>query len=367
MKVGFIGCGGFTSGNHLPNVAKNPELEISGLCDLNTAHLEELKLMYNPDYITDDMENIFNDPSIEMVICGTKPDFRLPIMKLAVKHNKPLFVEKPLCFNDKDIMPMLELMKDAPIPFMVGFNRPYSPMMQDIKPLYQELKQGSATIIYRIVGEARLWPKHHYDAVVVDNESTIIHEITHIFDLLNWLTDLVPTRIYTAGEGNMDNIITLNYPNQVTAVIIAGDNSYAGYPKERIEINTGYSTIVGDNFTETLAYCANGRIVNKKYPYTIGEETFTTSAVEATSKTIEWRNSVTDEDIEKGYYYESQVKVDKGHYNELDFFRRTVLGKVAIETGVTAGALAQLTASAAIKSWEQKQAKKLDFEQFYSN
>ncbi len=176
MRVGFIGCGGFTSGNHLPNAAKNHDLKISGLCDLNIAHLEELKAIYSPDYITDDMEKIFNDSAIEMVICGTKPDFRMPIMELAVKHNKPLFVEKPLCFNDEDIAPMLELMKDAPIPFMVGFNRPYSPMMQDIKPLYQELKQGSATIIYRIIGEARLWPKHHHDAVVVDNESTIIHQ-----------------------------------------------------------------------------------------------------------------------------------------------------------------------------------------------
>ncbi len=130
----------------------------------------------------------------------------------------------------------------------------------------------------------------------------LIHEVTHIFDLLNWLTNLVPTRVYTAGEGNMDNVITLNYPDQVTAVIIAGDNSTAGFPKERIEIHTGYSTIVGDEFIETIACCADGRQINRIYPYTIGGKTFNTGIVEAAIKTMEWRNSVTDEDIETGYY-----------------------------------------------------------------
>ena len=29
MKVGFIGCGGFASGNHIPNTVKNPNLQSS--------------------------------------------------------------------------------------------------------------------------------------------------------------------------------------------------------------------------------------------------------------------------------------------------------------------------------------------------
>ena len=363
MKVGFIGCGGFASGNHLPNAAKNRHLEISALCDLNLAQLDELKAIYQPDYVTTDMERIFSDPAIGMVVCGTKPDFRMPIMELAVKHQKPLFVEKPLCLNDEDIAPMLDLMADTPIPFMVGFNRPYSPMMQEIKPLYQAMKQDSATLIYRIIGEARLWPKHHYDAVVHGQESTIIHEVTHIFDLLNWLTDLVPTKIYAAGEGNMDNVITLNYPDQVTAVIIAGDNSTAGYPKERLEIHTGYSTIVGDNFTETLACCADGRLIQKTYPYTISGKTFQTSAAEATAKTLAWRQSVTEEEIEKGYYYERQVKVDKGHYHELDYFRKTIENHQMPRTDVVKAALAQLTATKAIESLQKQQALEMTFPQ----
>ena len=46
MKVGFVGCGGFSTGTHIPNVAKNPGLEIRAFCDLNTALIQKLKDEY---------------------------------------------------------------------------------------------------------------------------------------------------------------------------------------------------------------------------------------------------------------------------------------------------------------------------------
>jgi predicted dehydrogenase len=361
MKVGFIGCGGFASGNHIPNTESNPNLEIQAFCDLNENILDELRAKYKPSYVTSDMEKIFLDPEVRMVICSTKPDFRLPIMKLAVKHKKHLFVEKPLCYKEDEVGEMVSLMKDAPIKFMVGFNRPFSPLMRALKLVYDKYKKGSATIIYRIIGEAQLWPTHHYDAVVINRESTIIHEATHIFNVLNWLTGLVPERVYTAGEGNMDNIITLAYPENITAVIISGDNSTAGYPKERIEVNTNYGTIVGDHFTELLVAGFDNFYSRKTFDYKIGKETLNTDGRRAEDELREWRKSITKEEIATGYYYERQVKVDKGHYNEIEFFRRCILENTKSEVSVMAGAVANLTAWRAIESWEKRTPIELDF------
>ena len=53
---------------------------------------------------------------------------------------------------------MVALMNHAPIKFMVGFNRPYSPLMQDLKPIFQRCRKQAVTIIYRIIGESQLWP-----------------------------------------------------------------------------------------------------------------------------------------------------------------------------------------------------------------
>jgi predicted dehydrogenase len=344
MKLGFIGCGGFAAGNNIPNAAANPNFEIAALCDLDRSKLEKLAGLYCPEYVTTDMEKLFADSTIETVICSTKPDFRLPVMRRAVETGKHLFVEKPMCYEEREIEEMVQLMSNASIKFMVGFNRPYSPLMQELKPFFRRYRKGNTTIIYRIIGEARLWPKHHYDAVVHGQESTIIHEVTHIFNLLNWLTDLAPCRVYTAGGGNMDNIITLDYPEDITAVIVAGDNSLTGYPKERIEINTNFTTITGDEFLELNVYGNDGNRVRKTYDYKMGGETLNTSIAEAADLGWRWRQSVTPEEIEYGYYYGRQVKVDKGHYNELEMFRRCIRQDEPSQTDAIQGAIASLTA-----------------------
>jgi len=361
MRLGFIGCGGFASGNHIPNAAANPEFEIGAFCDLETKRLDELAALYKPGYVTTDMEKLFSDPSIETIVCSTKPDFRLPIMRRSAETGKHLFVEKPLCYKEDEVEEMVRIINGGNIKFMVGFNRPYSPMMQDLKPFFKKYRKGNTTIIYRIVGEARLWPHHHYDAVVNKKESTIIHEITHIFNLLNWLTDLTPFRVYTAGAGNMDNIITLNYPEDITAVIIAGDNSLSGFPKERIEINTDYTTIIGDEFIELNVYGNDGVRVKRNYDYKMGGEICNTSIAEAAEHGWKWRQSITEKEKEYGYYYNRQVKVDKGHAHELEMFRQWIRNDEPSQTDVIQGAMGSLIAWRAIESWQKCLPVEMDF------
>ena len=352
LKTGFVGCGAFAAGTHLPNARANPGYEIVGLCDLGPERLKTLREQYRPRYVTQDMERLFADPDIEAIVCGTKPDFRLPIMKLAVKHRKHLFVEKPLCYREEEIAEMVALMRDAPIAFMVGFNRPYSPLMQALKPLYRKQKRGTATILYRIVGEGDLWPAGHKKAVYERKESTIIHEITHIFDLLDWLTELAPTRVYAAGGGNTDNAITLTYPDETTAVIVAGDNATAGYPKERIEVNTAFSTLIGEEFVSLEGFGVEGGRIRQQFPYKQESRTYTSGFPELVDRYWAWRASVTEAERAYGYYYDRQVRVDKGHYGELEHFRQRIRAGQRPDTGVVQGALANVIAWRAVKSWE---------------
>jgi predicted dehydrogenase len=361
MNIGFVGCGAFCSGTHVPNAAANPNFNIIAFCDLSQERIDDLDRRYKPRYVTTDMERLFSDPDIEMVVCGTKPDARLPIMELAVKHRKHLFVEKPLCYDPAQIEPMVRLMAHAPVLLMVGFNRPYSPMMQAIKRIYHQHKRGSATIVYRIVGEAQLWPAQHYKAVVEDKESTIVHEATHVFDLLNWLTELEPTRVYTAGEGNMDNVITLTYPQQTTAVVISGDNSTAGFPKERLEINTNHATIIGDHFVEMLAVGTDGGFISRRFPWRMAGRVLETSGYDAIALDWQWRTSVTESEMKKGYYYDQMPRVDKGHAAELEHFRLMIERGAPSVTDVFRGAMANLIAWAAVQSWQQSAPVELDF------
>lgn len=361
MKVGFVGCGGFAQGNHIPNAAANPKFEIVAFCDLNAKNLEHLAAQYAPRYVTTDMARLIADPGIELVVCSTKPDARLPVMRLAAEHGKHLFVEKPMAYREEEIGEMVRLVRGSAGRFMVGYNRPYSPLMQDLRRIFRRHRKGNTTIVYRIVGEAAIWPKHHYDAVVRNGESTILHEAVHIFDLLNWLTGQTPTRVYTAGGGNMDNAITLTYPEDLTATILSGDNGNVGFPKERIEINTNGGVLVGEDFVELLSVGFEGALRRKRYPYVVGKRKYRDGFGPFCRRLWAWRASVTEQERAVGYYYDRFPKIDKGHAHELEYFRRVLRDNLPLETDVVRGALANLTAWRAIDSWREGRAVDLDF------
>ena len=357
-KIAVVGCGGFCRGNHIPNLLANPKVEVTALCDLKPEGLER----FGVPRITTDMEEVFADQEVEGVVCATKPDARRGVMELAKKYGKPLFVEKPLCWGEEQTLETLELMRGFKKTFFVGFNRQFSPLMQDALELFKRYcTRGNTTILYRIVGEARLWPKSHYAAVVDKKESTIVHEITHIFQLFKFLTGEFPLSVNTSGGGNMDNIITLEYPRDITAVIIAGDNGTAGFPKEYLEIDGNYTTIAGYDFAELEATCADGRFYRKRYAYTVEGKKYRTSRAVMEGKLRAFRNAVTQEQMAYGYYYDKQVCVDKGHANEMEAFRRCIAEHLPSPVDLFSGAAANLLAYRALQSFEEGRRIPLDF------
>lgn len=363
LGVGFVGCGGHAVGCNIPLAAANPHLQIVGMCDLQVDAIRPLGEQYNCEFLTTDAQELIADPRVEMVICATKPDSRLEIMELAIKYRKPLFVEKPLAYTAKESIHMAEMVARSNLPFSVGFNRPYSPMMQAITPIYQRNRDenGHTLIHYRIVGEADIWPQSHKQAVLVNHESTIVHEATHIFDLLNHLTGQMPTQVYVAGAGHIDNIITLSYGSGITASIMTGDNGTVGFNKERIEINTSCSTIIGDMFVEMLALNVDGgKRIHRVFPYKFEGRTCRTSGRAVADKWWKWRTSVTPQEQAVGRYFGKTPEVNKGHGQQLEQFRRDILKGIQHPTGALQGAMATVLAWQAMESWEKGQAVSLD-------
>ena len=349
--LGVIGCGGFCRGTHIPNLLKNPLVRLKTLCDLKPEGLDA----FGCEVVTTDMTELFADPEISGVVCATKPDARFDIMELAKKYNKPLFVEKPLCWGEEQTFKAVEMMRDFKDKIFVGFNREFSPMMQDAFKYYRErCTAGNTTILYRIIGESYLWPKHHYTAVVDRKESTIVHELTHIFQLLRFLTGNYPLTVNTSGGGNMDNIITLEYPDNVTAVIIGGDNSTAAFPKEYLEIVGNHTVIAGYNFTELEVTANDGTFVRKRYPYTIAGKEFTAGRLETDEQRRAFRFSVTEEERAYGYYYHRQIKVTKGHYEEMERFRKCVAENLPSPINLYDGAAANIIAYRAVQSYTER-------------
>ncbi|MHC4874061.1 MAG: Gfo/Idh/MocA family protein [Planctomycetota bacterium] len=360
LNTVIIGCGGHARGCNIPCVAKNPLLEMHALCDLDEDNLKRLAEKYSPKYATADMEKVISDPETEMIVCATGPSVRLQVVELAIKYNKPLFVEKPIAYTREDMLKIVDLIKESGLPFTVGFNRPFSPMMQRISEIYKERKSGNSLIHYRIVGEALIWPEFHRNNVLINKESTVIHETTHIFDLLTWMVGKPPKEVYMAGGGHIDNMITLTFDDETVAVIMAGDNGSVGYSKERIEIDTNYTTIIGDNFVEMWATGLELGQLQEKFPCEYNGKVQNLNGRECAEAWWEWRKSTDSGELEQREYREIFPHVDKGHYGQHEAFRKSIVEGYQLESDVVRGAMPNLIAECAIKSWEDNMPVKID-------
>ena len=71
-------------------------------------------------------------------------------------------------------------------------------------------------------------------------------------------------------------------------------------------------------------------------------------------KLREFRNGITPEELEYGYYYDRQVCVDKGHAAEMEAFRQCAAEHVPSPVDLYAGAAANIIAYRAVQSWQEK-------------
>lgn len=363
IRLGFIGTGGFVTGNHLPNAHRNPRLEVRALCDLRQDILQKLQAVYHPAYTTTDMRALCADPDLDAVVIGTRESVRVEPIRVAAEAGKHILVEKPMSVGPDDTREIVNLINRTGVFLTVGFNRPYSRPMQDMRKTFRRIRGGETLIHYRLVAEAQLWPEAYQRAVAGHEASTIVNEVTHIFDLLNWLCGDYPTAIFAAGGRSDNNVLVLEYPRRTTASIVSGSCGTEAYPKECLEIFTDYTALVMESFVE-INSAGKHDCGDRTYP--LGSDPLKDVAegegiTPLRLKRRHWYAKIPPEDRKRGYYYTSRPSEDKGHYNELEYFRRCIVDNVPPETNHLSGAVATLTGLKALESLAARRMVDLDF------
>jgi predicted dehydrogenase len=347
IKVGFIGTGNFVAGNHLPNVKANPAMHIRVLCDLNSDLLQQRYNQFGADYVTTDAEQVFTDSEVELVIIGTRHEQHAPLSIRAAKAGKDVFCEKPMAHTFEQMREVVQVMKTTGRRYMVGHNRRFAPAMLAAKQIIAS-RPRPLMLLYRIVDNAELWPKW---PMLPENGGKILNECCHIFDLLAWLIDAEPARIYCVGGLDDNNIVTLNYNDGTIATIVSGGLGSDQYPKELLEVFCGGATVAVDNFLQ-LKVDGIANTADKFFPYLHDRwgEGIEEKGSEGYRKRMHiWREHIVHEDFVKKYYY-NLPQVDKGHYNELDHFAHCIRENLPLGVSAVDAARATICSLKAIES-----------------
>lgn len=111
-KIGFVGVGSI-SGIYLKNITECfQNVEVIGVCDLIRERAEKAVAQYNIPKLYENMEELFADPEVDIVLNITRPYQHFDVTMAALRAGKNVYTEKPLATTVEDGKAILALAKE---------------------------------------------------------------------------------------------------------------------------------------------------------------------------------------------------------------------------------------------------------------
>ena len=253
LIIGLIGCGSFAQGTHLPLLLPNKNCKIKAIATKSQKSADICKNKYRPDYVTTDYKKILKDLDIDTVFIYTQHHTHARFAIKALKAGKNVYVEKPMGITYQECLEVHEAVKLNNLNYAIGFNRRYSPLIVNAKDLTKE-RTNPIIINYRIASS--FIPGSHWVFDPLTGGGPIIGEFCHFIDLILYLINSKPIELFALG-GTMSHkntdvydscAVMIKFQNGSIANLIYTDLNGPNMPKERIEIYSGDSAIIIDDF-----------------------------------------------------------------------------------------------------------------------
>lgn len=125
IKVGIIGCGGIANGKHMPNLAKNKDVEMTAFCDIipEKAELAAEKFGSADAKVYTDYKKLLKDESIDVVHVCTPNRSHSFITVAALEAGKHVMCEKPMAKTYAEAKKMLEASKRTGKKLTIGYQQ----------------------------------------------------------------------------------------------------------------------------------------------------------------------------------------------------------------------------------------------------
>jgi polar amino acid transport system substrate-binding protein len=258
IGLGVIGAGGYVPAMLLPHF-KTEGVEFRSIATASGISAHDVGKRFGFAYAVSGAEEVLDEPTVNLVVVGTRHDTHAALARAALERNKHVFVEKPLALNDEQLESVLEVAESSSGKLMVGFNRRFSPLAQRAKEFFSN-RNTPLSILYRV--NAGRISKEHWTQNAEEGGGRIVGEVCHFIDLMQYLTGAPP--VYLCAESisaksskivDADSVfITLRFAdgsNGSVAYLSEGDKALA---KERVEIFGAGRVFVLDDFRRATLY-----------------------------------------------------------------------------------------------------------------
>ncbi|MFZ5809119.1 MAG: bi-domain-containing oxidoreductase [Chloroflexota bacterium] len=266
IRVGVIGAGNFASLVLLPVIAKQQGVELLGIASASGLSAKHASQKFGFQYASSSTQELLEDGRINTLFILTRHHLHAQQTGAALMAGKAVFCEKPLAIREDELSQLEDTLRElvqnaaarnssegqAFLPvLMVGFNRRFAPMIQEIKRFFSP-RQQEMLIHYRI--NAGYIPKTHWTQDPEVGGGRLIGEVCHFIDTLTYLVGYLPCKVWARalpdrGIYQEDNLLlNFTFPDGSLGVITYVANGNKAFPKERVEIFSGGKVAVLDDF-----------------------------------------------------------------------------------------------------------------------
>jgi predicted dehydrogenase/threonine dehydrogenase-like Zn-dependent dehydrogenase len=254
--LGIIGAGNFTKAMIVP-VLKKLNANVKYIASAGGLSAATTAKKYGIGNATTNYLDILADAEVDAVLLTTRHNLHAEQVIEALNAGKHVFVEKPLALTLEEVDRIVEVYQKNNKTLTVGFNRRFSPFIQDAK---KQLGETNAPMNVIATMNAGFIPSNHWVHDMNVGGGRIIGEACHYIDLITFLTgsEVESVVMNSMGPNSLENTdhasILLKYKNGSQGVINYFANGHKAYSKERIEVYSQERTMVIDNFRKSKYY-----------------------------------------------------------------------------------------------------------------
>lgn len=257
VKVGMVGVGNYAETTLVPAIQSSQGQLValaspSGLKAYITAKARGIPEVFS------NCEGLLNHKGINTLVICTRHDSHCDWILKGIDKGMNLFVEKPLCINRTELARIQEsLGRTHNSSLMIGFNRRFSPLVQELKPVLSNSTPGQ---ILMTVNAGAIPPDHWTQDPHIGG-GRLVGEACHFVDLARYLAGAKIEKVEAYSQAHVNDPIKddnfslhLTFANQWSAQINYWSTGNKAFPKERIEVFNNKKIYQIDNFTELKSF-----------------------------------------------------------------------------------------------------------------
>ncbi|MDH3452567.1 MAG: Gfo/Idh/MocA family oxidoreductase, partial [Gammaproteobacteria bacterium] len=250
LGVSIVGVGNHVLGKHLPNLKAAADVEVRHLVSASGKNATMVAKEVGATAITSNLDAALEDPDTDLVmICSSQPEHGEHLVR-CIDAGKAVYVEKPMVTTLAQFKAVATRMAATPVPFTLGLNRRYSPMLAK---LVEFVGAPVAAVEYLVTQPYT--PPEHWTLDPIDGGGRLITEGEHFIDICLMLIDREPVGVYARALGEEPDdlrrlcnfALTIDCDGAVGNIIF-NESSGAGFPRERITVMGPGKIAVLDDF-----------------------------------------------------------------------------------------------------------------------